>query len=65
MSTKQKPKVKLTGQDGNVFNLIGVCRKVLQKNGMAKEATELVNRCFSAGSYEEALAIMGEYLDVR
>ena len=33
MSEIKKPKVKLIGEDGNVFNLMGLCVKALRKAG--------------------------------
>ena len=63
MSDKQKPKVQLVGQDGNVFNLLGICTKALKRAGQSEEATELKNRVMSSGSYGEALSIMLEYVD--
>ena len=30
----KKPKCPLIGQDGNVFNLIGIASKTLKRNGM-------------------------------
>lgn len=61
----KKPKVKLTGQDGNVFNLIGICSKALKKEGLYNEAKQMTTECFNAGSYDEALQIMMKYCDVR
>jgi len=64
-TTPKKPKVKLIGQDGNVFNLIGICQRALRKAGMHDEAKELSAKCFKADSYDEALCIMMEYCDVN
>lgn len=63
-TTPKKPKVKLVGQDSNVFNLIGICTRALKKEGMNAEAKELTTKCFASGSYHEAMAIMMEYCDV-
>jgi len=60
---KKKPKAKLLGADGNVFNLLGICKKALKKAGQAEEAKELTKRVFSSGDYHEALTIMLEYVD--
>lgn len=59
-----KPKVKLTGTDGNVFALIGKCQVALKKANMEKEAKEMANKCREANSYDEAIRIMMEYVDV-
>ena len=58
-----KPKVQLVGQDGNVFNLLGICTTALKKAGQHKEAKEIVNRVLSCGSYNGAIVIMLEYVD--
>ena len=61
----RKPVVQLTGEDGNVFNLVGICSGALKKAGKPEEAKTMPQRVFSCGSYEEALAIMGEYVEIR
>lgn len=59
-----RPKVKLSGQDGNVFNLIAICSKELRKNNLIKEEQEMKQRIYSCRSYSEALQIMSEYCEV-
>ena len=59
-----KPNAKVIGQDGNVFNLIGICSKALKKEGLNAEAKEMTTKVFSAASYDEALVIMGEYCNL-
>jgi hypothetical protein len=61
----KKPKVKLVGQDGNVFNLLGICSKALKQNGQSKEAEEMSSKIFACESYNEALQIIMEYCDVN
>ena len=63
MNNKQKPKVQLVGQNGNVFNLLGICTRALNQSGQPDEAKELKNRVMSCNSYDEVLAIMLEYVD--
>jgi hypothetical protein len=61
----KKPKVKLTGQNGNVFNLIGLCQNALRKAKLNDQAKELSNKIMTtAKSYDEALAIMMEYCEI-
>lgn len=60
-----KPKVQLTGQDGNVFNLIGICSRALKREGQSEKAKEMTDRIFKCKSYDEALQIMMEYCDVK
>jgi hypothetical protein len=59
----KKPKAKLIGADSNVFNLMGICSKELKRAGMADKAKEMTERVFASGSFDEALAIMTEYVE--
>ena len=61
---KIKPKCALIGQDGNIFNLVGIASKTLKRNGMHEESKEMSNRVFSSHSYDEALCIIGEYVEI-
>jgi hypothetical protein len=63
MSNKPKPKVQLVGQDGNVFNLLGICVKALKKVGQYEEAQKLQKKVLECGSYDQALVTMLEYVD--
>lgn len=59
-----KPKCKLIGEDGNIFNLCGIAMRVLKQEGMTTEAYELADKVANADSYDEALSIIGEYVDI-
>ena len=59
----EKPLAPIVGADGNVFNLIGICSRALKTAGYHEKALEMANRVTSSGSYEEALAIMCEYIE--
>lgn len=61
---KQKPDCELIGQDGNIFNLMGIASHTLKQNGMADEAKEMCGRVTKSGSYWEALSIIGEYVNI-
>ena len=60
----EKPDCALIGQDGNVFNLVGIASRTLRRNGMAGQAKEMTDRVFASGSYHEALNIIGEYVSI-
>lgn len=60
----EKPDCPLIGQDGNVFNLVGIASRTLRRNGMAGQAKEMTDRVFASGSYHEALNIIGEYVNI-
>jgi len=59
-----KPKVKLSGTDENVFALAGKCASALKKHNMYKEAQEMNEKIFASHSYDEALQVMMNYVDV-
>ena len=61
---KVKPDCALIGQNGNIFNLLGIASHTLKQNGMADEAKEMCSRVTSSGSYCEALNIIGEYVNI-
>ena len=60
----KKPDCPLIGQDGNIFNLLGIASRTLKDHDMADEASEMRNRVMGSGSYDEALSIIGEYVHI-
>ena len=61
---KKKPDCKLIGEDGNIFNLIGIASRTLRQNGMAEQAVEMRDRIRESNSYDKALCIIGEYVNI-
>lgn len=61
---QKKPDCKLIGEDGNIFNLIGIASRTLRQNGMAEQAVEMRDRIRASGSYDKALCIIGEYVNI-
>ena len=61
---KVKPDCALIGQDGNIFNLLGIASHTLKQNGMADEAEMMCARIRGAENYCEALNIIGEYVNI-
>jgi len=59
-----KIEVQVTGTDGNVFVLTGLVSRALKDAGQRDEALEMSPRVMGAGSYNEALTIMREYVDL-
>ena len=59
-----KPDCKLIGEDGNIFNLMARASRTLRENGLSEEAKEMRERITSSGSYDEALCIIGEYVNI-
>ena len=61
---KIKPDCRLIGEDGNIFNLMGLAARTLRHNGLAEQATEMTGCIHECGSYDEALCIIGEYVNI-
>ncbi|CAK7037320.1 hypothetical protein [Tissierella sp.] len=59
-----KPKCKLVGKDGNIFNLMGIASRTLREVGMKDKAEEMIYRINNSKSYLEALAIISEYVEI-
>ena len=60
----RKPECKLIGENGNIFNLLAITRRTLLINDMYNESIEVVRRVTSSESYDEALRIIGEYVEI-
>lgn len=62
----EKPQCPLIGQDGNIFNLMGIAARTLRENGMADQAKEMIQRITGGDcrSYTAALCIIGEYVQI-
>ncbi len=59
-----KPTCKLIGEDGNIFNLMGIASRTLKRAGLPEQAKEMYNRITNdAENYDEALCIIMEYVD--
>ena len=60
----EKPDCALIGQDGNIFNLVGIAARTLREHALKDQAKEMKDRVFACGSYGEALCIIGEYVNI-
>lgn len=59
-----KPDCPLIGTDGNIFHLMGKVSETLRKNGQQEQAEEMRNRIFQCQSYDSALCIIGDYVNI-
>ena len=60
----EKPDCPLIGQDGNVFNLLGIASRTLREHGQAAQAKEMTDKVYASGSYGAALTVIGEYVNI-
>lgn len=66
MKTKKKPACKMVGENGNVFNLMGLASRALREAGFPEKAKEMLRRVNSeAKSYDAALMLIMEYVEVE
>ncbi|AXH47452.1 hypothetical protein SEA_HANGMAN_89 [Mycobacterium phage Hangman] len=56
--------VQLTGQDGNVFFIIGKVSKALREAGHVDQVTPFVNEVTDTDSYDAALAVVMQWVEV-
>jgi hypothetical protein len=59
----QKPNAPIIGADGNIFNLIESASHALYDAGMQEKADVMYQRVIVSGSYEEAICIIGEFVN--
>lgn len=59
-----KPECPLIGQDGNIFNLVGIASRTLREHGLSQQAKEMTQKVFECSSYEEAVNVLGEYVTI-
>lgn len=61
----KRPKMKLVGQDGNIFAILGRASRLLKENGQPQQAKEMSSRVYQSGNYYKALNIIGEYVETE
>ena len=64
VSKRIKPDCPLIGEDGNIFRIMGIASETLRKNGMQEQAEEMRSRIFQCQSYDSALSIIGDYVNI-
>jgi len=56
--------VKLIGEDGNVFNLIGKVKRQLERAGESEAARDFFKQAISSHSYDEVLQLITQKVNV-
>ena len=66
LQAQDKPDCPLIGENGNIFNLMGIAARTLRENGLDDQAREMRERIMDGDcqSYETALGIIGEYVNI-
>lgn len=57
--------VQLSGEDGNVFGIIGRVSKALRRAGHNDAAEKFSAEAMNSGSYNEVLQLCMKYVDVH
>lgn len=60
-----RPKLKLLGQDGNIFAILGRASRLLKECDQADKAQEMAERVCASGDYYRALHIISEYVETE
>jgi hypothetical protein len=61
----KKPKVKLVGEDGNAFAILGRCRLAAKKAGWTEEQIKEFTTEAMSGDYDNLLQTVMKQFDVR
>jgi len=62
--SKEKPKLRLTGADGNAFMLLGLASRAMKKAGWSEEKRNVVMDEAKSGNYNHLLQTLMKYFDV-
>lgn len=59
-----KPECKLIGENGNIFNLMGIASNTLKEHGMKEQAEEMKARIRESRSYDDAIQVIMDYVKI-
>lgn len=65
MPENTKPKVQLSGRDGNAFGILGACARAAKDAGWPPEKVKAVMDEMKSGNYDHLLQKAMEHFDVR
>ena len=64
-----KPKCKLVGENGNVFNLIAIVRKTLGEEASTEELkrfdADFANLQQNGGTYDDVLILFHDFVEIN
>jgi len=61
---EDKPKLKLVGEDGNAYNLLGLAHRAAKEAGWPQDRWEKVRDKAISGNYDHLLFVLQEEFDV-
>lgn len=61
---KKKPKLQLTGKDGNAFFILGRAKDTLRKAGFTQQEIAAYEAEATSGEYDNLLAVTMKWFDV-
>lgn len=56
--------VQLFGQDGNAFNVLGLCKRAMEHNHLPQEEINQFIKEATSGSYDHLIATVMSWFDV-
>lgn len=62
---KTKPTVKLIGEDGNAFAIMGRVRSALRKAGYSEKELDKYHEEATSGSYDHLLSVTMKWVNVK
>lgn len=65
LTKSNKPVVKSKGLDGNIFAVLGAAAAALHAKGQMEAAEEMWSKATKAGSYDDALQVIMDYVDFK
>ena len=60
----EKPKLRLVGQDGNAFNVLGLARRAAKRAEWPQEKIDAFMKEATSGDYDNLLTTCMKYFDV-
>ena len=60
-----KPVVKIIGENGNIFNLVGIATMELKRNHQYDNAKKLKKEVLQSKNYSEALQTIMKYCELE
>jgi len=64
-TTAKRPVVRLVGQDGNAFNILGLCQRAAREAGWTPEQIKSVIDEMKSGDYDHLLQTAIKHFEVR